>query len=327
MCSDSQFIQIVKNSNNIRQVCKALKILPYGGNYESIKKRISKLNIDTTHFGSKPIETPKYYIFNLSQILIQGSYYTNTSSLKKILLQHEMLQYKCSNCNRTTYNINGEEITMPLQLHHIDGDRQNNTIQNLTLLCPICHSLTTNFRGKNKKQKKYIFCSKCNKEIRKNKYGLCRQCYVSQQNDNNNQQFNSNDCCKQCGVTIKKSKSGYCRKCFYKKSLQNKNKPTKQILIKQIQEQSFVKLGQKYGVSDNTIRKWCRSYDIDISYAGSGRKKSLQGLKKGRETLSNLKKLKQTCPRCGEKKSSTSDICRICYLEVQFQKKREKYKK
>lgn len=38
---------------------------------------------------------------------------------------------------------------MPLEVHHIDGDSLNNEMDNLKLLCPNCHALTDNYRGKN----------------------------------------------------------------------------------------------------------------------------------------------------------------------------------
>jgi len=39
---------------------------------------------------------------------------------------------------------------IPLEVDHIDGDANNNSENNLKLLCPNCHSLTTNFRNLNK---------------------------------------------------------------------------------------------------------------------------------------------------------------------------------
>lgn len=39
---------------------------------------------------------------------------------------------------------------IPLELDHIDGNHQNNALQNLRLLCPNCHALTPTFRDKNK---------------------------------------------------------------------------------------------------------------------------------------------------------------------------------
>jgi hypothetical protein len=40
-------------------------------------------------------------------------------------------------------------------------------------------------------------------------------------------------------------------------------RPSKEVLEKEIQENSFLALGKKYGVSDNAIRKWCKNYNID----------------------------------------------------------------
>lgn len=41
---------------------------------------------------------------------------------------------------------------IPIELEHIDGDFTNNKIENLLLLCPNCHSLTSSYKGANKKQ-------------------------------------------------------------------------------------------------------------------------------------------------------------------------------
>ena len=37
----------------------------------------------------------------------------------------------------------------PLEIHHIDGNAKNSWEENLTVLCPNCHSLTSNFRSRN----------------------------------------------------------------------------------------------------------------------------------------------------------------------------------
>ena len=39
---------------------------------------------------------------------------------------------------------------IPIQLNHIDGDSDNNKLNNLELLCPNCHSLTFNYGNLNK---------------------------------------------------------------------------------------------------------------------------------------------------------------------------------
>ena len=45
---------------------------------------------------------------------------------------------------------------MVLELHHIDGNRYNHKKDNLEWLCPNCHSLTSNFRGR--KNWPHFFC-------------------------------------------------------------------------------------------------------------------------------------------------------------------------
>ena len=61
----------------------------------------------------------------------------------------EKYQCKCSKCGW------GEENpfshTIPLEVEHIDGNFQNNREDNLTLLCPNCHSLTPTYKGANKR--------------------------------------------------------------------------------------------------------------------------------------------------------------------------------
>ena len=44
----------------------------------------------------------------------------------------------------------GEPI--PLELHHINGIRNDLRIENLQILCPNCHSFTDNYRGKKLKK-------------------------------------------------------------------------------------------------------------------------------------------------------------------------------
>ena len=55
---------------------------------------------------------------------------------------------KCSKCGWG--EVNPFTGTIPLEVEHIDGDPYNSSPENLTLLCPNCHSLTRTYRGANK---------------------------------------------------------------------------------------------------------------------------------------------------------------------------------
>lgn len=65
------------------------------------------------------------------------------------LLREGYKEAKCESCGLTSWL--GQEI--PLEVHHIDGNRHNNIIENFQLLCPNCHALTDSYRGKNSAKK------------------------------------------------------------------------------------------------------------------------------------------------------------------------------
>ena len=55
---------------------------------------------------------------------------------------------KCMECEWSKTNpISGK---IPIELEHIDGDSNNNKLENLKLLCPNCHSLTPTYKALNK---------------------------------------------------------------------------------------------------------------------------------------------------------------------------------
>ena len=54
----------------------------------------------------------------------------------------EKYENKCCECGWS--KINPYTQTLPLEVDHIDGDSENNSENNLQLLCPNCHSLTPN---------------------------------------------------------------------------------------------------------------------------------------------------------------------------------------
>ena len=56
--------------------------------------------------------------------------------------------FKCARCGWGEKN--PYTNTIPLEVEHIDGNYQNNSEENLILLCPNCHSLTSTYKGANK---------------------------------------------------------------------------------------------------------------------------------------------------------------------------------
>lgn len=82
----------------------------------------------------------------------QGEYYVKQRFVKGSVWHHNMAIYlkgirenKCEECGITEWL--GHQITM--HVDHVDGDRKNNTYDNLRILCPNCHSQTPTFASKN----------------------------------------------------------------------------------------------------------------------------------------------------------------------------------
>jgi predicted nucleic acid-binding Zn ribbon protein len=75
--------------------------------------------------------------------LIERGEKTNTTTVKKYL--KETRGNNCSECGIGDL-WNGKPIT--LQLDHMDGNSDNNNLNNLRLLCPNCHSQTETYGSK-----------------------------------------------------------------------------------------------------------------------------------------------------------------------------------
>ncbi len=76
---------------------------------------------------------------------IRGSYQTSLH-IKRYLM--EKYNNKCARCGWGEKNSYTNKI--PLEIEHIDGNYQNNNEENLILLCPNCHSLTSTYKGANR---------------------------------------------------------------------------------------------------------------------------------------------------------------------------------
>lgn len=68
--------------------------------------------------------------------------------------------------------------------------------------------------------------------------------------------------CVVCQKTLGFNQEKYCSYECSGKAYQKVDRPSKEQLAKLIEESNFVQIGKKYGVSDNTVRKWARKYGL-----------------------------------------------------------------
>lgn len=148
--TDAELGAAVAESTSMAQTLRRLKLRAAGGNYEQMKLRIAALGIATEHWvGQAHLRgktNPHVRRHPLEAILARGTYY-QSNKLRKRLLREGVLEAKCTSCGGVQWM--GRAI--PLELAHLDGDKTNNQLENLRLICPNCHALTSTYRGKNAK--------------------------------------------------------------------------------------------------------------------------------------------------------------------------------
>jgi hypothetical protein len=69
----------------------------------------------------------------------------NRTHLKKRLIAAGLKSQRCERCGIRSWR----GAPLSLCLHHVNGDGDDNRLENLQLLCPNCHSQTPNFSGRN----------------------------------------------------------------------------------------------------------------------------------------------------------------------------------
>lgn len=147
--SEEAVTNAIKNSKLRSEVLKILNANNHGY-YRTLEFYIKKYNIDTSHFLTGK-EKSQYIGSKLNHKKKELNSYCKLDgkTLKKKLTRDYNVNYECSICKLNSWL----DKPISLQLDHIDGNPFNNLIENLRLLCPNCHSQTSNFAGKNVKEK------------------------------------------------------------------------------------------------------------------------------------------------------------------------------
>ena len=115
---------------------------------ETLNNYLIKMGIDYKgNQSGKGTNKPKKSKWNLEEYL-QNSTNIQSNKIRHKLLDEGIKEHKCENCGLTEWLDN----PIPLELHHIDGNRDNNVLENYQLLCPNCHALTDSYRGKNSRK-------------------------------------------------------------------------------------------------------------------------------------------------------------------------------
>lgn len=137
--SKEEISEIVQTSYSNREVARKLGYaVDSGGVMTSLKKMYLELELDTSHFKGQGWNKEN---FDYSRF----RYGNNIKTANALNALIALRGHRCECCGLTEWLDN----PISLEVHHEDGDSLNNTLENLKLLCPNCHSLTNNYKGKN----------------------------------------------------------------------------------------------------------------------------------------------------------------------------------
>lgn len=146
-----------------------------------------------------------------------------------------------------------------LEFHHLNpeekdfsfGNNANRSWQNTKeelkkciLVCANCHrEIHSGLINNNKLQSSFIESraeeiDKLIQDLKTHKVYYCKTC--------GKEVWRGNDCCPECAA----------------RKLRVVERPNRELLKEKIRNQTFISIGNEYGVSDNAIRKWCKAYNL-----------------------------------------------------------------
>jgi HNH endonuclease len=189
------------------------------------------------------------------QIILEGLILEPTT-MTSVLYFHKATGYRYSRNEEGAmvyeHRINasikiGRKLKSGEVVHHIDENKENNNLDNLLVFKTEADH--TRFHNLTEEKRELLQLADgayiCRQSAPKNRCQYCNALFrptVTRSGDK------AQKCCsKKCAALLREQESV---------------KPTKEVLINLLKQHSFLAIGAMYNVSDNAVRKWCKTYDI-----------------------------------------------------------------
>ena len=150
--TDDEVRLAFSSAQSMADLLRRVGLVARGDNYRVMKGRLIRLGLDPAALPGFAWSKGRAFVrMPLQDMLVRGKHVPGPTLIQR-LLEAGIFERVCEACDLPEWL--GQPI--PLEIDHINGDHDDNQLENLRLLCPNCHAQTDTYRGRNIRRRRTL---------------------------------------------------------------------------------------------------------------------------------------------------------------------------